>query len=141
LWLSPILAPNTIRITAEQSLTEPGLYVASYVTAAGRRLFAEPRCSIQPGASPSVMRARVSAIPQRRNSNPFVQSRTHGIHCQQTGGELDSSLNSTTRRALAAQTGAITEIGRLLSGTSRRIIFALACFAAEWGIRRMKGLV
>src|SRR5438874_363167 len=135
---------NMIRITAEQSLTEPGLYVASYVPRQAGGYFAESTVLDAAGASVGQASAGWSADPAAEEFKSLRPNRgLMEVIAKQTGGELVPAAKlDDFARALPSKQVPITENWTTPFWHQPLVfIFALACFAAEWVIRRMKGLV
>src|SRR2546430_8705346 len=80
---------NTIRITAEQSLTEPGLYVASYVPRQAGGYFAEATVLDAAGTSVGHASAGWSADPAAEEFKSLRPNRgLMEFIAKQTGGEM-----------------------------------------------------
>jgi len=135
---------NIIRITAEQSLTEPGLYLASYVPRQTGGYFAETTVLDSAGASVGHANAGWSADPAAEEFKSLRPNRgLMEFIAKETGGEIVPAPKlDDFARALPGKKVPITENWTTPFWHQPLVfIFALACFAAEWGIRRMKGLV
>jgi len=135
---------NTIRITAEQSLTEPGLYLASYVPRQSGGYFAEALVADAAGAQVGRATAGWSADPAAEEFKSLKPNRTLlELVAKKTGGEMitPGKLNEFARLLPSKQVPVTENWTTPFWHQPLVFIFALGCFAAEWGIRRMKGLV
>lgn len=135
---------NMIRITAEQSLSEPGMYVASYVPRQSGGYFAEASVSDVSGTDVGRATAGWSADPAAEEFKSLKPNRAlMELIAKKTGGEIVSAGKlGEFARALPNKQVPVTENWTTPFWHQPLVfIFALACFVAEWGIRRMKGLV
>jgi hypothetical protein len=135
---------NIIRISAEQSLTEPGLYTASYVPRQPGGYFAEAAVSDAGGQAVGRATAGWSSDPAAEEFKSLKPNRAlMQAIAKQTGGEMITAdkLNEFARN-LPRKSAPITENWTTPFWHQPLVfLFALACFVAEWGVRRMKGLV
>jgi hypothetical protein len=137
-------APPTIRLTAEPALTEAGLYQATYVPREAGGYRAEAVVADAAGAE--VGRAEIgwTADPAADEFRSLTPNRAllEGL-AKKTGGEIipagkldEFAANMPHRHA------PITETWTMPFWHQPWVfLFALACFIAEWGLRRWKGLV
>jgi len=135
---------NNIRISAEQSLTEPGLYMASYVPRQPGGYFAEATVSDAAGQAVGSATTGWSSDPAAEEFKSLKPNRAlMQAIAKQTGGEMITAdkLNEFARN-LPRKSAPITENWTTPFWHQPLVfLFALACFVAEWGVRRMKGLV
>ena len=134
---------NAIRLNAEPSSTEAGLYEAIYVPRETGGYLAE--ATVRDAAGMEVGRAQAgwTADPAAEEFRSLKPNRVLlETIARQTGGEviaqdrLDSFAASLPKRKAP-----ITESWTLpLWHRSTVFVFALACFIAEWGLRRWKGM-
>ncbi len=134
---------NAVRLQAEPSAAEPGLYEATYVPRETGGYLAEAAVTDAAGMEVGRTQAGWTADPAADEFRSLKPNRAllEAI-ARQTGGEviapakLDSfAANLPNRRA------PITESWTLpLWHRSAVFLFALACFIAEWGLRRWKGM-
>jgi hypothetical protein len=135
---------NIIRLTAEQSLAEPGLYVASYVPRQPGGYFAEATVSDAAGASVGRASAGWSSDPAAEEFKSLKPNRAlMELVAKQTGGEMvPAGKLAEFARNLPSKQVPITENWTTPFWHQPLVfMFALGCFVAEWGIRRMRGLV
>jgi hypothetical protein len=134
---------NSLRLQAEPALTEPGLYHLMYVPrfTGGYRATAY----VTNSAGAEVGRAEAGwstdlAAEEFRSLTPNV-SLLESI-ARQTGGEIVSadSLESFARNLPQKHAPVMESWTFPLWHTPAMFGFALACFVAEWGLRRWKGL-
>jgi hypothetical protein len=136
-------APGEIRLMAEASDKDPGLYHASYVPRETGGYLAE--AVIQDASGIEIGRATAgwTANPAADEFQSLKPNRAllEKI-ARETGGEvlIFPRLNEFAAR-LPHRAAPITESwSRPLWHTPWVFLFALCCFAAEWGLRRWKGL-
>jgi uncharacterized membrane protein len=135
---------NIIRITAEQSLADPGIYLASYVPRQPGGYFADARVTDSAGAEVGHAAAGWSADPAAEEFKSLKPNRAlMELIAKKTGGEvITASKLDDFARALPSKQVPVTENWTVPFWHQPLVfIFALACFIAEWGIRRLKGLV
>jgi uncharacterized membrane protein len=145
---SSVTAPdsrtNIIRITAEQSLTDPGVYSASYVPRQPGGYFADARVTDSTGAEVGHATAGWSADPAAEEFKSLKPNRAlMELIASKTGGEIvTASKLGEFARSLPSKQVPVTENWTVPFWHQPLVfIFALGCFVAEWGIRRLKGLV
>ncbi|MBI5383479.1 MAG: hypothetical protein HZA90_02190 [Verrucomicrobia bacterium] len=136
-------ATNVIRLRAEPSLTEAGVYQASYVPrqTGGYRATA----CVTNSAGAEVGRAEAGwstdlAAEEFRSLQPNT-ALLEAI-AKRTGGEVISAdkLADFVRNLPSRQAPVMEPWTSPLWHTPLMFAFALACFAAEWGLRRWRGL-
>jgi len=135
---------NIIRISAEQSLSEPGLYTASYVPRQPGGYFAEATVNDAEGRPVGRSTAGWSSDPAAEEFKSLKPNRAlMETVAKQTGGELIAANKlEEFARNLPSKQVPITENWTTPFWHQPLVfMFALACFVAEWGIRRTKGLV
>jgi hypothetical protein len=132
-----------IRILAEPSLSEPGLYEATYVP----RLTGGYRASavVTNAVGAEVGRAEAGwsvdlAAEEFRSLTPNLS--LLGNLATRTGGRMVAAedLNSFVRRLPALKAPVMEAWSFPLWHTPEMFGFALLCLLAEWGLRRRKGL-
>jgi hypothetical protein len=136
-------APRSIRLTAEPSLAEPGLYQATYVPRDTGGYHAEAVVTNNVGAEAG--RAETGwttdlAAEEFRSLKPN-RALLEAI-AQKTGGEIIAANKlEEFAKSLPHRQVPITENWSYpLWHQASVFLFALACFLAEWGLRRWKGL-
>jgi len=134
---------NLIRLSAEPSLTEPGLYQATYVPRATGGYQAS--VCVTNSAGVEVGRAVAGwstdlAAEEFRSLTPNV-ALLEAI-ARKTGGEMVSAenLDQFARRLPHVHAPVMEAWSYPLWHTPAMFGFALACLIAEWGLRRWKGL-
>ncbi len=141
--LSSAAPAPAIKLTAEASLKEPGLYEAVYVPRDTGGYLAEATVTSDVGAELGKVSAGwVSdfAAAEFRSIKPN-RALLESIAAK-TGGEvLSPDKLASFVNDLALRKAPVTENWtRPLWHTPSVFLFALACFVAEWGLRRWKGL-
>jgi hypothetical protein len=137
-------ATNSVRLTAEQSLSDPGVYLASYVPRQPGGYFAEAMVTDSTGAEVGHASTGWSADPAAEEFKSLKPNRTlMELIAKKTGGEMVAAAKlNDFARGLPNKQVPITENWTTPFWHQPLVfMFALACFVAEWGIRRMKGLV
>ena len=135
---------NIIRITAEQSLSDPGVYLASYVPRQPGGYFADARVTDSTGAEVGHASAGWSADPAAEEFKSLKPNKAlMELIAKKTGGEiLAASKLDEFARSLPSKQVPVTENWTVPFWHQPLVfLFALGCFIAEWGIRRMKGMV
>src|ERR1043166_6503886 len=132
-----------IRLHAEAALNEAGLYQASYVPRETGGYQADAVATDLAGAEIGRAEAGWTADPAADEFRSLKPNRALlESMAKQTGGEIIAAtgLNAFTK-GLPNRKAPISESLRYPRwNTTTMFLFALACFAAEWGIRRSKGL-
>jgi uncharacterized membrane protein len=136
-------ATNSIRLQAEASLNEPGLYLASYVPrwTGGYRATA----CVTNSAGAEVGRAEAGwttdlAAEEFRSLTPNV-ALLENI-ARKTGGEVipANQLDDFARKLPRRHAPVMEAWSFPLWHTPAMFGLALVCFVSEWGLRRLKGL-
>lgn len=134
---------NVVRIHAEPALNEPGLYQATYIPRETGAYQAEAIVTDASGLEVGRVEAGWTANPAAEEFRSLKPNRAllEKI-AQQTGGEIVSADKlSDFAKSLPKRSVPVTETWTLpLWHTPAVFLFALACFIAEWGLRRWKGL-
>jgi len=137
------IATNIIRLAAEPSANEAGLYQATYVPRATGGYLATAYATNTVGAEVGRSQAGWStdlAAEEFRSLTPnlgLLESLA-----RKTGGELISAdkLEDFARQLPHRQAPVMEAWSFPLWHTPAMFAFALACFLAEWGVRRWKGM-
>ena len=134
---------NSIHMTAEPALTEAGLYEATYVPRATGGYLAEAVVTDGDGVEVGRVQTGWSSDPAAEEFNSLKPNRAllESI-ARQTGGEVVPAAKlAEFAGSLPNRKAPITESWSFpLWDQPLVFLFALACFAAEWGLRRWKGL-
>lgn len=139
----PHSGPEGVRLNAEPSATEPGLYEATYVPRDTGGYLADAAVTDGAGADVGHAQAGWTADPAADEFRSLKPNRAlMDTVARQTGGEvLTASRLESFAAGLPNRKAPITESWtQPLWHRSTVFLFALACFIAEWGIRRSKGL-
>ena len=134
---------NSIHLNAEPSLAEAGLYESTYVPRFTGGYLAEAVVTDSDGVEVGRAQTGWAADPAAEEFKSLKPNRAllENI-ARQTGGEViaaDDLENFVTE--LPNRKAPITEAWSFpLWHTPVVFLFALACFASEWGLRRWKGL-
>ena len=132
-----------VRIHSEPALTEAGLYEATYIarTTGAYKAVA----TVVDGSGVEVGRAEIgwTSDPAAEEFHSLKPNR--GLLeriAKQSGGEMiESTKLNEFAQSMPNRSVPITEVWSFpLWHTSVVFLFALVCFIAEWGLRRMKGL-
>jgi len=141
--VTPLGAAQPVSITAEASSSEPGLYEATYVPHDSNGYRVEASVAKESGAAAGLARAGWSTDLTGAEFRTIAANRSlMETLASKTGGEVltPSQLDGWVR-GLPAKHAPVTENWtRPLWHTPAMLLFTLACFIAEWGIRRWKGL-
>jgi uncharacterized membrane protein len=136
-------APTFVRLKAEPSLSEPGLYQAAYIPRLTGGYFAQVVVTNAVGAEVGQTQAGWSSDPA---ADEFRSLRPNRALLEQiakrTGGEvIDRDRLDSFAASLPQRKVPIAESWTLpLWHQPIVFLFALACFVGEWGLRRWKGL-
>lgn len=136
-------ATNVVHLTAEPSLTEPGLYETVFIPREAGAYRAEALVLDPNGAEAGRAEAGWTADPAAEEFKSLKPNRAlmESI-ARQTGGEV-IALNRLDEfvRGLPHRKAPVTENWSFpLWHTPVIFLLALTCFIAEWGLRRWKGL-
>lgn len=134
---------NSVRLNAEPALTAAGLYEALYVPRVTGGYLAEAVVTDADGVEVGRAQAGWSADPAAEEFKSLKPNRAllENI-ARQTGGEVISVNNlAAFVEKLPNRNAPITEsVTTPLWHQPLVFLLALACFAAEWGLRRWKGM-
>ena len=134
---------NSVRLNAEPALTEAGLYEASYVPRATGGYLAEAVVTDADGVEVGRAQTGWSSDPAAEEFKSLKPNRAllENI-ARQTGGEVISANDlAAFVDKLPNLNAPITEsVTTPLWDKPLVFLLALACFAAEWGLRRWKGM-
>ena len=134
---------NTVRLNAEPSSTEPGLYTAVYVPHETGAYQVEATVTNAVGAEIGRVRAGWTTDLAGDEFRALKPNRSLlEMIAKQTGGEVVSpaALDSLARN-LPFRPAPVTEAWSTpLWHRPAVFLLVLACFLAEWGLRRWKGL-
>lgn len=136
-------AAQPVRLTAEPALSEPGLYLATYIPRQTGGYFAEAIVTNSIGAEVGRAQAGWSADPAAEEFRSLRPNKPLLAEiAKKTGGEiipfdkLDQFAASLPQRKVP-----ITESWTFPVWHQPLVfLLALGCFIAEWGLRRWKGL-
>jgi hypothetical protein len=136
-------ASDPLRLRAEPSLREPGLYEAAYVPRSTggylARAIATNSIGLEVGRAETGWTTDLAAEEFRSLHPNFALLQEIA---RRTGGELISpdQLEHFARR-LPARTAPLMEDATAPAWHTPAVLaFALACFVGEWGLRRWKGM-
>jgi hypothetical protein len=134
---------NSVQLSAEPALTEAGRYEAMYVPRISGGYLAEAVVTDSDGIEVGRAQTGWSADPAAEEFRSLKPNRAllENI-ARQTGGEVVAASDLTAFAAkLPNRTAPITENWSFPIWHQPLVfLFALACFAAEWGLRRWKGM-
>jgi len=134
---------NTVRVQAEPALSEPGLYHTTYIPRETGAYQAEAVVTDASGIEVGRTESGWTSNPAAEEFRSLKPNRAllEKI-AQQTRGEIVSTNNlADFARSLPKRSVPVTESWSFpLWHTPVVFLFALACFIAEWGLRRWKGL-
>jgi hypothetical protein len=138
-----VVATNTIRLRAEPSLQEAGLYEATFVPRESGAYRATAVATGPDGVEIGRVQAGWSvdlAAQEFRSLQPNLPLLT--AIARQTHGDLVpmSALGEFVERLPTRSAPVMEPMTRPLWHTPWMFLAALACFATEWGLRRSKGL-
>jgi uncharacterized membrane protein len=138
-----LAAQPPLRITAEPALTEPGLYEATYIPRHSGGYLVEAIVLDNMGAEVGRVETGWSSDPaaeEFRSLNPN-RALLEAI-ARQTGGEvIDPNRLEAFATSLPHRKVPVTETWSYpIWHQPLVLLFALACFVTEWGLRRWKGL-
>ena len=136
-------ATNALRLPAEPSVKEPGLYQLTYVPRATGGYQATAYVTNDVGAEIGRAQAGWStdlAAEEFRSLTPDVSLLETIAH--RTGGQIISAdhLDEFARKLPRKQAPVMESWTYPLWHTPAMFAFALICFVSEWGLRRWKGM-
>jgi uncharacterized membrane protein len=134
---------NSVRLNAEPALMEAGLYEAQYVPRVTGGYLAEAVVTDADGVEVGRSQVGWSADPAAEEFRSLKPNRAVLENlARQTGGEVIAMNNlAAFVDKLPSRNAPITEtVTTPLWHQPTVFLLALACFAAEWGLRRWKGM-
>jgi len=136
-------APQAIRISAEPSADEPGLYEATFIPRITAGFLATASVTNALGAPSGTSEAGWSsdlAAEEFASLSPNLPLLTE--IARRTGGEVipAGALNQLAERLKATPAPVMETVTEPLWNTPVLFIIALAALLAEWGLRRSQGL-
>jgi uncharacterized membrane protein len=137
------LMPIQIRIPAEPALAEPGLYEATFLPRHSGGYLVETVVTDSRGAEVGRTATGWSSDPAAEEFRSLKPNRALlDSLARETGGEIiDASRLEAFATSLPHRKVPVTETWSYPIWHQPFVfLFALACFAAEWGLRRWKGL-
>ena len=138
-----VTSTNGIRLTAEPALTGPGLYEATFVPREAGGYRVEAVVSDAQGGVAGHAESGWTADPTAEEFRSLKPNRALLEQiARQTGGEvLAPATLERWAATLPRRAAPVMESNSMpLWHQPAVFFFALACFAAEWGLRRWKGL-
>ncbi|HMJ90461.1 MAG TPA: hypothetical protein VK530_11630, partial [Candidatus Acidoferrum sp.] len=140
---NPATSSNAVRLLAEASASAPGHYAATYIPRETGGYRAEAVVLDANGAELGRAEAGWASDPAAEEFRSLKPNRALLEKlAKQTGGEVISA-DGLERfvKSLPNRKAPVTEtIAQPLWHTPAMFLFALVCFAGEWGVRRWKGL-
>lgn len=136
-------SPNSIRLTAEPSLSQAGIYETTYVPRETGGYRAEVLVTDSTGMEAGRTEAGWTSDPAADEFRSLTPNRALlEAVAKKTGGEvIAASALESFAKSLPNRKAPITESWTSpLWHQASVFLFALACFVAEWGLRRWKGL-
>jgi uncharacterized membrane protein len=133
---------NTVKLKADAA-SEPGLYEATYITRRAGAYRVDAIVSDANGAEVGRAEAGWTSDPAAEEFRSLKPNRAFlETLAKQTGGEIITpSAVERFVKGLPNRKAPVMESAALpLWHTPAMFLFALACFVAEWGVRRWKGL-
>jgi hypothetical protein len=131
-----------VKMTAEAA-TEPGVYETTYVARKAGAYRVDAIVSDANGAEVGRAAAGWTSDPAAEEFRSLKPNRALlQSLSKRTGGEMvEASKLASFAKGLPNRKAPITENASIpLWHTPAMFLFALACFVAEWGVRRWKGL-
>jgi uncharacterized membrane protein len=135
-------ATNAVRITADAA-NEPGVYEQTYLARKAGAYRVDAKVNDSAGAEVGRASAGWTSDPAAEEFRSLRPNRALlESLAKRTGGEIiQPSKLDAFAKSLPGRKAPITENTSLpLWHTPFMFLFALACFVAEWGVRRLKGL-
>jgi len=136
-------ATNAVRLTAEPAADEAGLYQATYVPRETGGYLADAVATDSAGAEVGNAEAGWTADPAAEEFRSLKPNRALLENIARlTGGEVIAPEKlDDFARSLPNRKAPVTESWSFpLWHTPAVFLFALSCFAIEWGVRRWKGM-
>jgi uncharacterized membrane protein len=138
-----LTSTNAVRITADASSSEPGLYEATYIPRETGGYLATAVATDSAGAEAGRAEAGWTADPAAEEFKSLKPNRALMEQlARQTGGQIVTAAGLDAFVAgLPNRKAPITEPWTVpLWHRSAVFLFALGCFVAEWGLRRARGM-
>ncbi len=139
---SGIKSTNTVKLKADAA-SDPGVYEATYVARRSGAYRVDAIISDANGAEVGRAEAGWTSDPAAEEFRSLKPNRAFlETLARQTGGEVVSANNlERFAKSLPNRKAPVMENASIpLWHTPAMFLFALACFVAEWGVRRWKGL-
>jgi hypothetical protein len=139
-----VVATNSVRLTADASLDEPGLYEVTYIPRETGGYLAEAVVTDSAGAEIGRAQAGWTADPA---ADEFHSLRPNRALMEQVAKQTGGKVVGASKLAEFAAALPGEKAPRMESWSypvwhrSTVFLFALACFLIEWGVRRAKGMV
>lgn len=141
--VQPLGSSQAVTLTAEPSLTDPGVFESTYVVRDSGGFRAEAVVTDESGAAAGTATTGWTTDLANAEFRSLVPNRALlETVADKTGGETvkPEDLSSFARK-LPSKRAPITETWtRPLWHTPWMLLLALGCFVGEWGLRRWKGL-
>ena len=138
-----LTSSNAVRITADASTSEPGLYEATYIPRSTGGYMASAVATDSEGAEVGHAEAGWTSDPAAEEFKSLKPNRALLEQiAQQTEGQIIKANGLDAFAAgLPNRQAPITEPGSVpLWHRPVVFLFALGCFVAEWGLRRSRGM-
>jgi uncharacterized membrane protein len=141
--VQPLGSSQPVTLTAEPSLTEPGVFESTYVVRDSGGFRAEATVTDESGANAGTAMSAWTTDLANAEFRSLVPNRALlETVARKTGGEtLKPEDVARFAQELPSKRAPITETWtRPLWHTPWMLLLALGCFLGEWGLRRWKGL-
>jgi uncharacterized membrane protein len=141
--VQPLGSAQPVTLTAEPSLTEPGVFESTYVVRDGGGFRVEAAVTDETGAAAGTATTGWTTDLANAEFRSLVPNRALlETVARKTGGEAVKPEDiSRLAKELPSKRAPITETWtRPLWHTPWMLLLALGCFVGEWGLRRWKGL-
>jgi hypothetical protein len=143
LKVQPVAGAAPVTLHAEASAEEPGLYEASYVPRESGGYRVDASVAGETGAALGTAAAGWTTDLAAEEFRSLAPNRALMEKvARQTGGEVltPDRLDSFAHELPARRAPVVENWTQPLWHTPYMLLFALACFVGEWGLRRWKGL-
>jgi uncharacterized membrane protein len=140
---SSVDTKNFVQLTADPSAGEPGTYTATYVARETGAYSVEASVAEADGKIAGHAAAGWTSDPAAEEFRSLKPNRALlESLAKKTGGEMVplASLENFARKLPGKRSPVMETWSYPLWHTPLVLLFALACFVAEWGIRRWKGM-
>jgi len=134
---------NFVELTADSSASEPGVYTATYVAHETGAYSAEATVTDADGKIAGHAATGWTSDPAAEEFKSLKPNRALLENlAKKTGGEIVAmaDLDNFVKKLPERRSPVMESWSRPLWHTPIVLVFALACFVAEWGIRRWKGM-